>query len=160
MSFKKIEQIRQTKYFRLWDVLVYGIIILIIAAIFLAVFLTKDNTPANGFKIRYADKTVFTYDFESGRYEYSLTDGYIAIDGEDGNTLNITFYTPDKSGYNKITVDKQSRKVKVVDADCSLIRKDCVNAIAMDNVITCLPHQMYIEPLLKRVFNPDELPIG
>lgn len=163
MSQKKIEQVKKTKYFRLWDILVYGIILLIIASLFLVVFLTGDKTSANGFTIRQANKVVFTYYFDTDSYEYNLTDGVIRIDSEDESSLNFTVYTRDKSGFNKIKVDKVNNSVEVVDADCSLLRKDCVYTPALkDNssVISCLPHEMYIEPLIKRVDNPEEIPIG
>lgn len=163
MSQKKIEQVKKTKYFRLWDILVYGIILLIIASLFLVVFLTGDKTSANGFTIRQANKVVFTYYFDTDSYEYNLTDGVIAIDSEDESSLNFTVYTRDKSGFNRIKVDKVNNSVEVVDADCSLLRKDCVYTPALkDNssVISCLPHEMYIEPLIKRVDNPEEIPIG
>lgn len=163
MSQKKIEQVKKTKYFRLWDILVYGIILLIIASLFLAVFLTGDKTSANGFTIRQANKVVFTYYFDTDSYEYNLTDGVIKIDSQDESSLIFTVYTRDKSGFNKIKVDKVNNSVEVVDADCSLLRKDCVYTPALkDNssVISCLPHEMYIEPLIKRVDNPEEIPIG
>ncbi|MGN0808322.1 MAG: NusG domain II-containing protein [Candidatus Coproplasma sp.] len=163
MSFKKIEQVRKTKYFKPWDILLYGIIALVIAALFLTVFLSSDKTSANGFTIRQADKIVFTYYFDSDRYEYSLTDGIITVDSEDESSLNLTVYAQDKSGFNKIRVDKANRSVAVVDADCSLFRKDCVHTPALtdgSSIISCLPHNMYIEPLIKRVENPEELPIG
>ena len=163
MSQKKIEQVKKTKYFRLWDILVYGIILLIIASLFLVVFLTGDKTSANGFTIRQANKVVFTYYFDTDSYEYNLTDGVIKIDSQDESSLNFTVYTRDKSGFNKIKVDKVNNSVEVVDADCSLLRKDCVYTPALkDNssVISCLPHEMYIEPLIKRVDNPEEIPIG
>ncbi|MGN1104905.1 MAG: NusG domain II-containing protein [Candidatus Coproplasma sp.] len=163
MSYKKIEQVRKTKYFRLWDILVYGVILLIIAALFLVVFLTGDKSSANGFTIRQREKVVFTYYFDTDRYEYSLTDSIVEIDSEDESSLIITVYTPNKSGFNRVKVDKVNNTVEVVDADCSLLRKDCVHTPALkDNssVISCLPHEMYIEPLIKRVDNPEEIPIG
>ena len=163
MSYKKIEQVKKTKYFRPWDILVYGIILLIIAALFLVVFLTGDKSSANGFTIRQGERKVFTYYFDTHRYEYSLTDGTIEINSEDQNSLTFTVYTPNKSGFNRVKVDKVNNSVEVVDADCSLLRKDCVHTPALkDNstVISCLPHEMYIEPLIKRVDNPEEIPIG
>lgn len=163
MSLKKIEQVKKTKYFRLWDILIYGIILAVIAALFLIVFLTGDKTSANGFTIRQADKVVFTYYFDTDKYEYSLTDGVIEINSEDADSLTLTVYTKDKSGYNKIKVDKQNNSVWVTDADCSLLRKDCVHTPALNDnssVISCLPHEMYIQPLIKQVDNPDVIPIG
>lgn len=163
MSQTKIEQVKKTKYFKPWDILVYGIILLIIAALFLVVFLTGDKTSANGFTIRQGEKVVFTYYFDTDRYEYSLTDGRIKIESENESSLILTVYTKDKGGFNKVKVDKLNNSVEVTDADCSLLRKDCVHTPSLkDNssVISCLPHEMYIEPLIKRVDNPEEIPIG
>lgn len=163
MSFNKIEQVRKTKYFKPWDILLYGIIALVIAALFLTVFLSSDKTSANGFTIRQGERVVFTYYFDTDRYEYTLTDGIVAVNSEDKSSLYLTVYTQDKSGFNNIKVDKTNKSVAVVDANCSLFRKDCVHTPALKDgsaIISCLPHNMYIEPLIKRVDNPEELPIG
>lgn len=163
MSQKKIEQVRKTKYFRIWDLLVYGVVLLVIAALFLAVFLTTDNSSANGFTVRQRDKIVFTYYFDSGKYEYSLTDGVVTVEEEDEETLKITVRTADGNGYNKLEVDKANKSVRVTDANCSLLKKDCVYTPALSNnssTISCLPHEMYIEPLLRKTENPEEIPVG
>lgn len=163
MSQKKIEQVRKTKYFRLWDLLVYGIVIAVVVALFLTVFLTTDKSPTSGFVVRQKDKVVFTYYFDSDKYEYSLTDGIICVDEEDSSVLKFTVRVKDGDGYNKVEVDKLNKSVKVTDANCSLFKKDCVYTPAIkDNstTISCLPHEMYIEPLIKSVQNPEEIPIG
>lgn len=163
MSQKKIEQVRKTKYFRLWDLLVYGIVLAVVVALFLTVFLTADKSPTSGFVVRQKDKVVFTYYFDSDKYEYSLTDGIICVDEEDSSVLKFTVREKDGDGYNKVEVDKLNKSVKVIDANCSLLKKDCVYTPAIkDNstTISCLPHEMYIEPLIKKVQNPDEIPIG
>lgn len=162
MSLKKIGQVKEGKYFRLGDLVVYGVVALIIAALFLAVFLTKDDSPADGFTVRYADKTVFTYYYDTGRYESDNSYGNIEINEEDGDSLTLTFYTPDKSGYNVIYVDKNGRTVTVTEANCS-VHKDCVYTPAIkDNssIISCPPHNMYIEPLVRKIDNPQDIPLG
>lgn len=162
MSLKKIGQVKEEKYFRIWDLLVYGIIALMIAALFLTVFLTKDNTPSEGFTVRRSDKIIFTYYYASGDYEADLTDGTVEIGEEDGGKLYVTFYTPDGSGYNVILIDKVEKSVKVVDADCSS-HKDCVYTPAIDDnssIISCPPHRLLIEPLGRETDDPQEIPLG
>lgn len=163
MSRKKIEQVRKTKYFRVWDLLVYGVVLALVVALFLVLFLTADKSPTSGFVVRQKDKVVFTYYFDSDRYEYSLTDGVVCVDEEDSSVLKFTVRTADGDGYNKIEVDKFNKSVKVTEANCSLLKKDCVYTPAIkDNstTISCLPHEMYIEPLIKKLQNPDEIPVG
>lgn len=162
MSLKKIGQVKEGKYFRIWDLLVYGFIALIIAALFLTVFLTKDNSPSEGFTVRYADKLVFTYYYSTDKYEIDNSYGNIEIGEEDGESLTLTFRTPDKKGYNVIFIDKLNKSVKVTDADCSL-HKDCVYTPAIkDNssIISCPPHKMFIEPLARKIDDPQDIPLG
>ncbi len=162
MSLKKIGQVKEGKYFRIWDLVIYGVIALIIAALFLAVFLTKDNSSAEGFAVKYAGKTVFTYYYSSNKYEVNSAYGNITVEEENGEKLLLTFRTDDKNGYNKIEIDKINKSVKVTDANCSM-HKDCVYTPALkDNssIISCPPHNMLIEPLLVKVDDPQELPLG
>ena len=155
MSLKKIGQIKEGKWFRGWDLIVYGVIAVTVAALFLSVFLTRDSSPASGIRITYAGATVFEYDYSTDKYG-SVNAGCIEINGDSDEKLELTF-RPNGGGYNRVVIDKKNRSVKVVDADCSA-RKDCVYSPAItDNslIICCTPHKMIIEPL-KRTFKDDE----
>ena len=44
MSLKKVEQVKKDRFFRIWDILVYGVIIVVVVALFLAVTLTADKS--------------------------------------------------------------------------------------------------------------------
>ncbi len=69
MSLKKVSQVKADKGFKIWDLIVYGAIVIIIAVIFIAVFVTKDAGPLKGIRIYSAENLVFEYDFTSGEYK-------------------------------------------------------------------------------------------
>ncbi|MDE7379599.1 MAG: hypothetical protein K2N14_00980, partial [Clostridia bacterium] len=68
MSLKKIDQIKESKWFRVWDLIVYGIIAVLVVALFLTIFLTRDSSPVSGIKITHGGVTVFEYDYETDKY--------------------------------------------------------------------------------------------
>lgn len=148
MSLKKIRQVKADKGFKIGDLILYGAVAVLIAALFLTFFLTSDTTPAQGFQITYNGNAVFRYDFYEEKYAVLRAEN-IEIVSESEEELLLVFYTDGRGGYNKITVDKGNRSVRVTDADCSA-RKDCVYMPAVsDNssVIVCMRHSMVIEPL-------------
>ena len=51
MSLKKIEQVKEDKGFRLFDLIIYGIIVLTVAALFIAVFATRNTDTLTGVRI-------------------------------------------------------------------------------------------------------------
>lgn len=148
MAVKKIGQIKESKWFRVWDLIVYGVVAVIIAALFLTVFLARDKSSPNGFKISYDGRDVFAYSFTDDKYE-SLSAANIQVEEESEDMLLLTFYTDDGKGYNKIEVNKVKKTVKVTDANCST-HKDCVYTPAIEggsSAIICPPHSMIITPL-------------
>ncbi|MDE7301444.1 MAG: NusG domain II-containing protein [Clostridia bacterium] len=157
MAVKKIEQIKEGKFFRIWDLVAYGVIVAVTVALFLGIFLSRDASPTDGIKISYNGEVVFTYEYASDEYKIfsdSNIDEESIVDTDE--SLTLVFYTQGKRGYNKIVIDKLKKSVKVVDADCST-HKDCVYTPALaDNssIISCPPHSMLIEPLV-RTFDDD-----
>lgn len=161
MSIRKIEQIKEGRFFRLSDLIIYGVILIVTAALFLAYFLTRDNSAADGFKVRYGDRVVFTYYYDKDEYDKIKYPENIEITSDDSEKLCLTFYTDGKKGYNKITVDKKERTAFVQEADCT--RKDCVHSAPLrgnSTVISCLSHNMHIEPLKRKVVDDEQIPLG
>lgn len=160
MSLKKIGQIKEGKWFRVWDLIVYGIIAVTVAALFLSVFLTRDRSPASGIRITYAGTAVFEYDYSSDKYSVIAAD-CIEINSDSDDKLELIFH-PNGGGYNKVLIDKKNKSARVIDADCST-RKDCVYSPAItDNslIICCPPHKMTIEPLKLNIKDDDDIIIG
>lgn len=141
MSLKKVKEVKAERGFKIWDLAVYGGLVLLIAALFIAVFVTRDTRPLKGIKIYAVNEVVYEYDFQSG--EISRKDCVeILTDGGEALTVKITT----KHGYNVVEIDK-SGKVRVTQADCP--KKDCIFSPEIkDNggVIHCLAHGLKIIP--------------
>lgn len=148
MSLKKIQQIKADKGFKIWDLLVYGVIVLLVAALLLSFFLTADRSPAEGIRITYRGETVFEYVYGDDTYRI-LSEDNIEILSDTADKLTLDFYTDGKEGYNRVVIDKANKTAKVTEADCSA-RKDCVYMPAVadhSTFIVCMRHSMKIEPL-------------
>lgn len=147
MSLKKVGEVKKDRGFRLFDLIVYGVIVLFVAVTFIVVFTTRDVNPLGGIRVYADDKTVFEYDFKSEPV-YDKEKVELA---EDNGNLILTVRAG--GGYNKIVIDKDKKTVKVTDADCG--KKDCVYTPAIKNnsgIIYCSPHRLRIVPYN---FDPD-----
>lgn len=149
MSLKKIEQVKNGKWFKIWDLLVYGLLVGGIVALFIAFAFIGKGGELDGVAVNYKGDRVFTYNFTDGKYEI-VAPAYIEVkeDGED--KLTFTFYTEGRTGYNDIEIDKKQKSVRVTASDCST-HKDCVYTPALGKSrsvpILCTPHALSIEPL-------------
>lgn len=149
MSLKKIEQVKNSKWFKLWDLLVYGLLVATIVVLFVVIFaLSGRGGDLDEIIINYKGEKVFTYYFSSDEYKIFHADN-IEIVSENDTRIELVFYTDGKAGFNKISIDKQGRRVKVTDANCSF-HKDCTAPLYVLNSnfskIDCPPHMMEIVP--------------
>lgn len=169
MSLKKVEQVKKDKFFKIWDVLIYGIIAAVIVSLFLAVFFTADHSELREVQAFYRDELLFTYNFPNDELTVSMADNISSGESEDGNTLTITFCTDEGNletpkDYNIIVIKKQERSVSVTDSDCDAFGfPDCVFSSAITNnaslPISCRPHNLYIEAVGYKSDSPI-LPVG
>lgn len=152
MSEKTLKNVKKDKGFRIFDLIVYGVIILIIAVSFITVFATKDKSPLKNISVLIEDKPVFYYDFESDSYE---TYGDCNIEVNDrGESLHVKISTG--FGYNLIEIEKNG-KVRMKEADCH--GHDCIYSPEItDNngIIFCFPHRLIITP---KDYNDSIVPI-
>ena len=147
MSIAKIRQEKENKIFKRWDILVYAIILILIAILFLTIFLTKDNSGLDGFKVSYDGDIIYTYNFSTK--EEQKEDKYIDILERSDSILKIRVHLSDlEHDYNIIQVNLQERVITVIDADCS-VSKDCTSMKikSMSDTIICVPHKLIIEPI-------------
>lgn len=154
MSLKKVEQVKKDRFFRVWDILVYGVVLAIIAALFIAYFVTRNTSALTAVNVYYNGEQIFNYDFESDDYIIVKPEN-IRVEADDDKQLEVIFCTNggnfDKpESYNIIVFDKSARSVRVTDSDCSgTWVQDCVVTGALsDNSkpIICLPHRLEIYP--------------
>ncbi len=143
MSLKKVSQVKADKGFKICDLIVYFAIVIIIAVIFIAVFVTKDAGPLKGIRIYSAENLVFEYDFTSGEYKNLSPETVTAESGENKLVIKII----SNGGYNVACIDTKERTVKVIEADCG--KRDCVYTAAITDsggMIYCSPHRLRILP--------------
>ena len=145
-----MQQIKRDRLFRLWDILLYGIIIAVIVVLFIVFVFSSGGSEATGIEVYYDGTLAFSYSFESDEYEIYLEDNIKVEDGDD--VLTVTFCTDDGSlqqlvNYNIIEIDKSACTASVTEADCSNT-KECVNSSAIPNSfnlpITCVVHRLVV----------------
>ena len=148
MSLNKVNGVKADKGFKIWDLIIYAAIAAVIVALFITMAIILDKSSVSEFTIYYGDKAVYTYSFEKN--EGNVIDGeHIAVNEDTAEGLSLTFYGADSSEFNNIYIDKTQRSIDVTDANCSAFKKDCVyTAKITDNsqLITCMPHNMKIQP--------------
>lgn len=150
MSLKKVEIVKTEKGFKLPDLIVYGVIILLVAALFIVIFATRNKDPFQGVRVYVNNKAVMSYNFDKGGLnglEIIAKDGSVeAPESISGNVFTVKVHTGGEA-YNIIEINQSVRSVRVIEADCS--SHDCVYTPAIkDNngIIFCSPHRLRIIP--------------
>lgn len=143
MSLKKIDEIKNSKWFSIWDLVAFGVIIIIAVALILSFTIGRDKSALGGFSVSYRGESIYEYEFDSGKI-LKINEKYIKVDGDrlrfdDGN-----------GGYNIIYVDTAAKTVDVTDSNCSS-HKDCVHTAKLTNnssaPIICTVHGLTVSPL-------------
>lgn len=148
MSLKKIDEIKNSKWFRIWDFVVFGVIIVVAVALILAFTLGRDKSKLGGFSVSFRGETVLTYEFGSDKPPKVLNAAYIEVKEGNGG-FTVRFESGD-GGYNVIYVDTAARTVDVTDSNCSTHR-DCVHTAKLTTnsslPIICTVHGLTVSPL-------------
>ena len=153
MSLKKVEQVKVDKGFKIWDLLIYGLVAVIVAVLFIVVFATRDESPLTGVRVFVQGEVVFEYEFD-GDPVYSATVTAENVK-EDEKGITVTVNT-ENGGKNVIYIDKSARTAKMLDANCS--GKQCAYFPAINDnnkLIYCNPHGLRIEPLSRDYSSPN-----
>lgn len=143
MKKKSIEDVKNSKYFSVWDIIPYAVV-LIVAAVLMLVFLLPEKDSMNGFYVEYGENRILTYDFSSD--EFKVAEGYennVDVKDEKGG-YTVEINTGD--GFNSFFVNIEKRTVKMIDTDCSFTR-DCTYMPAIEesgDSIICVPHKLKI----------------
>ena len=151
MSLKKIEQIKQQdKGFKLFDILIYAAVILIVAVLFIALFTTRDTSSLTGVQISVKAQVVFEYQFGD---ENPLTCAEGVEWNRDGEGITITVdIDGDK---NIIYLNTAKKTAKMIEANCRT--KQCTKFPTMtknSDFIYCSPHGLNVQPLKKDLDDP------
>lgn len=150
------EQLKNNKtgIFKLPDLIIYGIVVLLVASLFLIPLLSKNDGDFNGFDVYKNGNLIFSLSFDD-KYDYSIDENskdLVEVSYADDKVIVKIFTDNDKTDYNLISCDLQEKSVCVVDSTCS-VRKDCVSfkpITGNSGVIVCQPHGLKILPKGKR----------
>ena len=151
MSLKKVEQVKKDKGFKLFDLIIYGVILLLVAIIFIVVFTTCNTDPLTGVRIYVNSEVVFEYEF-GGEPVFSESET-LTVE-EDGAGITVTVHTRGE-GLNKVYINKSAKTVKMTEANCK--GKECIYFPEMrnnTNFIYCSPHGVKVEPYKVDLDNP------
>ncbi len=137
----RLEEARKTPLFRVWDLVLYALILVLVVVLFLAVGLKPSAGKLERVEALRDSDVIFSYDFLTDTY--TVSDGVEVEKTEQG--YRVTVRTGDE-GYNVFEIDKGG-SVKMVEANCSK-HKECVNYMPAitdaDGVILCAPHHLTI----------------
>ncbi|MDE6613426.1 MAG: NusG domain II-containing protein [Clostridia bacterium] len=150
MSLKKIEQVKKDRGFKILDLIIYGAVLALVAALFIAVFTTRDTSALTGVKITVGTESVFEYEFGG---EPQKKADCVTVE-EDGKSITVTVVTD--GGTNVVYIDKAEKTAKMIEADCR--GKQCMYFPELDNnskYIYCSPHGVKVEPLFRDWNSPD-----
>ncbi len=170
MSLKKVEQTKKEKFFRPWDLLIYGVVIAVTVALFIALIYIGTDTDDGYISAYYDGEVVFTYSFESDELDICM-ESNVKVESDADGIITLIFCTSDGSiedgryeDYNAIEIDKALKTVKVTDTDCSG-RKDCmrmgIGEGYVSELIYCSPHSLLVQPASAFDGESDpEVPVG
>ncbi len=150
------EQLKNNKtgIFKLPDLIIYGIVVLLVSSLFLIPLLNKSSGDFNGFDVYKNGEIIFSLSFDD-KYAYSVNENskdLVEVSYGDNKVTVKIFTDENKKDYNLISCDLQEKSVCVVDSTCS-VRKDCVSfkpIVDNSGVIICQPHGLKILPKGKR----------
>ena len=146
MSREMLEQTNRAAWFKVWDILIYALILLFLLALFLCFVIFPGREQLSGIEILVKNERVFFCDFEEG--SYTIEDVSRVRVEESGDLLLVTVTT--EEGSNIVSVDTKARRADMTDADCSWSR-DCVHMPAIENTasapVSCIPHGVVVMPV-------------
>ncbi len=143
MAIKQIEQVKNGKPFRPADLIIYGGIIVVVLAFFIAFVFTRSSPPLEKIYADLDGKRVLTYDFASGAL--TVESGFSERVASEETADKLTITIDSDGGYNTLVIEKTGRAY-ISDSDCSF-RRDCVRTAAITDgggMIVCVPHKLKV----------------
>ncbi len=159
MSLETVESIKRNKPFKPWDILVYALVIIAVAAMFISVFVKNEKQgDITGIKIEYDNNLIATFYYADNSLVKEVGYEEWTVMSEEKEGYKIEIYTPRNDGdFNIMYIEKSSGIVTMLNANCSLVIKDCTYMSikkASDSII-CIPHDLVISPITEGLFIPE-----
>ncbi len=142
---RDFSELKKSKPFYPFDLIIYGLLTAFIIAVFAAVFLFKGSTPAQGFFVMYENKVAAEYRWDDGNLK--IKDGYASHFSETENGFYFYPDPADKNRYNLVVIERAAKTVSVKEATCA--GRDCISHKVNINggFIYCAPHNLKITPM-------------
>lgn len=142
---KNLSELKNSKPFYSFDLVIYLLVALFIGAAFLFVFANKTNGDTLGFYVFYDNEIAAEYRYYEDNF--NVKDGYSSHFSVDGDTIRFYPNGSDATDYNVIAIDKDKKTVNVIDATCA--GKDCTfqEVSKSGGFIYCAPHKLKIVPM-------------
>lgn len=145
MPKKTPAELKKSKPFYIFDLIVYAGVAAVVAVIFLAVFYFNGNTATAGFNFYVNNQLAAEYFFESDAF--AVKSGF-----EENFSLSeegvIYYANGNVTQYNIIIIDKASKTARVREANC--VGHDCLSHTVSEKggFIYCAPHNLKITPMV------------
>ena len=141
---RKFAEIKSSKPFYPYDLIVYIALIIVVALTFAVAAATGGKESVCGFTVIVDNRVAAEYSFDNGRF--TVKDGF--ADNFDAKDTEIYFFPDanDKSEYNLIAVDIAALTVYVKESTCA--GHDCEKQKITEKggFIYCAPHKLKIVP--------------
>ena len=147
---RDFSELKKSKPFYLFDLMIYGLSAALIIAIFAIVFFAGKGTATNGFYVMIENTVVAEYRFDDGKLK--INDGYSAHFSEKenggGKEYEIYFYpdTENKNDYNLIAINVADKTVRITASTCAGHDCEKQKITADGGFIYCAPHKLKITP--------------
>ncbi len=156
MSLATLKKEKTNKPFQKFDLIIYLVLAVIIISLFLGFVVFKGKKQSNGIEIILDETVIMTYIYEND--SITITDGYynnLAIENIETGYKITVFSDDNHHDFNLILINKEQKKVSVLDANCS-VGKDCVKMEITNGSgsIVCVPHKLKIKPRGEEIEQP------
>ncbi|MBR6788993.1 MAG: NusG domain II-containing protein [Clostridia bacterium] len=140
----KLGQVKNSKPFRLADLIVYALLAGVIVLLFTLFIFVSPALPLSKVYADVGNAELFSYDFEKGALDLKDVQGVTVSVTESDESLSLVIAF--EGGGSNVVVIEKSGSARVSEANCSL-SKDCAHTspiIDSNGVIVCVPHRLRI----------------
>ena len=154
-------EVKQSKNFKPFcksDILVYALLLVTIAILFLVFIIVPafaDKNQSIGFTIQQNGKTLLTYTYSDKKIDLSKEYLDLIKVEQTQNGFTITIYSDkEQTEYNILSVDNDSHTVKMADTNCRSKQCEYMHGISERGIIYCAPRALKISASEGGKFTP------
>ncbi|MEG1394302.1 MAG: NusG domain II-containing protein [Clostridia bacterium] len=153
MAQKHIDEIKKSKPFKAFDLIIYAAIVVLIIVLFCVIF-ARNVDELQGVEITCGESKIYEYNFADDKSQFAPSD--MIKEERNGDKIFVTVTI--NGEFNLIEIDTAKRAVRVKDSDCSP-SKECVHTPTItrsNGSIVCVPHKLVIQGVGKgQIDNPS-----